>query len=354
MEYNIQSHLDKNTTINLGSFYTPRFIVEKVYDILEKHIKLDDYVFLDSSCGYGDFFIKNLKYVGCDIDEIALRKVRNAKIIHSNSLLNTSRKKFNIDDDEKLIIIGNPPYNDKTSIIRSHIKQELFSCDKTLYYRDLGISFLRSYEVINPDFVCVLHPLSYLIKKTNFNALNKFKDNYRLIDNLIISSEIFTPKSNTFFPIVIALYKKDRYGMNYEYIKNYIFKTIEGDIFSLSDYDSIANYVNKYPNHNDPREAVAYFHTLRDINALKRNQTFMSTKNFNSVKVFKNNLKYYIYIHFFKKYAYLLPYYFGNLEIFIDNKEFLKIENEFLNFFYKKKYDENKIKNYFYALFNLD
>uniref|UniRef100_UPI0025C10F13 R.Pab1 family restriction endonuclease n=1 Tax=Campylobacter sp. TaxID=205 RepID=UPI0025C10F13 len=51
-------------------------------------------------------------------------------------------------------------------------------------------------------------------------------------------------------------------------------------------------------------------------------------------------------------YAYLLPYYFGNLEIFIDNEKFLKIENEFLNFFYKKKYDENKIKNYFYTLFN--
>lgn len=31
-------------------------------------------MFLDSSCGYGDFFVKNLNYVGADIDEVALEK----------------------------------------------------------------------------------------------------------------------------------------------------------------------------------------------------------------------------------------------------------------------------------------
>ncbi|WP_227484187.1 hypothetical protein [Campylobacter sputorum] len=33
-----------------------------------------------------------------------------------------SREKFGIEKDTNLIIIGNPPYNDKTSIIHSHIK----------------------------------------------------------------------------------------------------------------------------------------------------------------------------------------------------------------------------------------
>ncbi|EAL7829822.1 hypothetical protein DV504_07780, partial [Campylobacter jejuni] len=56
--------------------------------------------------------------------------------------------------------------------------------------------------------------------------------------------------------------------------------------------------------------------------------------------------------HFFKKYSYLLPYYFGNLDIFINHHNFLKIEDEFLNYFYEKSYNENKIKDYFYNLFN--
>ncbi|WP_254064924.1 SAM-dependent methyltransferase [Campylobacter sp. CCUG 57310] len=346
---NKQTHLSKNQTINLGSYYTPKFVVDIVYDMLGKYINFNDFVFLDSSCGYGDFFTKNLKYIGADIDEVALKKVsRDVLKIHTNSLLNLSRDKFEIQATDNLVIIGNPPYNDKTSIVRNSIKKELFSMDKNLEHRDLGISFMRSFEVLKPEFVCVLHPLSYLIKQTNFNALAKFKNNYKLIDAVIISSEIFTSNSNTFFPIIIALYEKNSLGMSYEFIKNYEFKTYESNKFCLSDFDFIGNYVQKYPNHNDNREAVAYFHTLRDINALKRNRTFVKTQGANTVKVFAENLKYYCYIDHFKRFANNLPYYFGNLDVFIDNNKFLEISDEFLNTKGSKnidKYFKTLIKN---------
>ena len=121
----MQKHLNKIDTINLGSYYTSRFIVDIVYQICERRIKnLDDFLFFDSSCGYGDFFIKNYKYLGADIDKIALNKVdKSIKIINTNSLLDVSRAKFSIDENENLIIIGNPPYNDKTSIINNSIKK---------------------------------------------------------------------------------------------------------------------------------------------------------------------------------------------------------------------------------------
>lgn len=344
---NKQSHLTKNQTINLGSYYTPKFVVDIVYDMLSKYINFSDFIFLDSSCGYGDFFTKNLKYIGADIDEIALKKVPNNVVtIHTNSLLNLSREKFGIQESENLVIVGNPPYNDKTSIVRNSIKKELFGIDKNLEHRDLGVSFMRSYEILKPEFVCVLHPLSYLIKRTNFNALAKFKANYRLLDALVISSEIFTPNSSTFFPIIIALYEKKRLGMSYEFIKSYKFKTYEGKEFCLNDFDFIGNYVQKYPNHNDTREAVAYFHTLRDINALKRNQTFMKAQGANTVKVFAENLKYYCYINHFKRFANNLPYYFGNLDVFIDNDKFLKISDEFL-----ATSSSIKVQNYFLNLY---
>lgn len=204
--FNQQKHLNKDLSINLGSFYTPQILTQKAYELLQKHIHLTkDFVFLDNSCGYGDFFIKDLNYIAADIDKKALeilqeKNLKNLKIIHTNSLENLNRAKFSIKQNDNLIIIGNPPYNDRTSIIKAGLKKELFACDGNLKHRDLGISFLRSYDVLNPKFICVLHPLSYLIKQSNFKALNSFRQNYKLIDDLIISSQFFTPNSNTFFP----------------------------------------------------------------------------------------------------------------------------------------------------------
>ncbi|MBR7118051.1 MAG: hypothetical protein IKC84_01580 [Helicobacteraceae bacterium] len=343
----MQKHLNKIDTINLGSYYTPRFIIEIAYQICERRIKnLDDFLFFDSSCGYGDFFIKNYKYLGADIDKIALNKVnKSIKIINTNSLLDVSRAKFSIDENENLIIIGNPPYNDKTSIINNSIKKEVFKIDSKLIHRDLGISFLRSFAVLKPQYICVLHPLSYLIKQTNFNALFDFKNNYKLVDCLVISSAFFT-NSKTFFPIAIALYEKNNKGMDFNFIKNYEFKTYEGQTFVLNKFDFIGNYITKYPNPKDSRKEVAYFHTMRDINALKRNATFMPNYNSNTIRVFSENLKYYYYVHHFKKFAKDLPYYFGNLDVFINHKEFVKIENDFLSFD-----DNSSIKNYFDRLF---
>lgn len=344
----MQTHLDHTDTINLGSFYTPKFCVEMAYQMLEKVVNLQGFLLFDSSCGYGDFFIKKLKYLGADIDSCALEKVnKNIPTICTNSLFEVSRKKYHIADNEKLIIIGNPPYNDKTSIIRNNIKQDLFQIDDNLKHRDLGISFLRSYEILQAEWICVLHPLSYLIKKTNFNALKAFKNNYRLIDGVVISSEIFTPNSSAFFPIIIALYQKNKQGMDYEFIKNYSFKIYPNNhILCLRNFDFIGNYVQKYPNHKDARKEVAYFYTLRDINALKRSKTFLDKPQANAIKVFADNLKYYYYIHHFKQFANQLPFYFGNLDVFIDNEEFLSIADDF-----SQLKPNHKVQMYFEKLF---
>ena len=96
------------------------------------------------------------------------------------------------------------------------------------------MSFLLSYDKLQTDFVCVLHPLSYLIKKANFALLSKFAENYKLIDGIIISSHEFSDTSRGMaFPILIALYKRDRDGMNYDYIQNYQFKIKDDGLFSF-------------------------------------------------------------------------------------------------------------------------
>ncbi|EEU7446726.1 adenine methyltransferase, partial [Campylobacter jejuni] len=140
-------------------------------------------------------------------------KIPNKSIKIINALVNPNRKNYDIKNNEKLIIVGNPPYNDKTSKSKKHLKEINYEVDDELKHRDIGISFLKSYVKLNPDYICILHPLSYLIKQQNFKSLKEFKDNYILKDGIIISSKYFTKGSE--FPIIIGFYEKGQ--MDFEY-----------------------------------------------------------------------------------------------------------------------------------------
>lgn len=339
-----QNHLSYKDTINFGSYYTPNKIVELTYSIILKNIKnIKDFVILDSSCGYGSFLLKNnigKKLVGVDIDSKAIveakKNTKNVNLFCQNSLLNVNRSNLTIKDNEKIIIVGNPPYNDTKSIIRNSIKDSSIQSkiDADIKTRDLGMSFLLSYDKLKADYICVLHPLSYLIKKANFALLSKFAKNYKLIDGIIISSHEFSNTSRGMaFPILVAFYKRDENGMNYDYIQNYQFKVKDDGIFRLKDFDTIINYVQKYPNKNFLNKndrPVAKFWTLRDINALKRNKTFIDEDTYNTVYVLMEKLPYYCYIDIFKQYADRMPYFIGNCDVIIDNKKFNNIKECFI------------------------
>ncbi|MDR0304742.1 MAG: Eco57I restriction-modification methylase domain-containing protein [Chitinispirillales bacterium] len=364
-------HLDFETRVNFGSFYTPPHLVAKVYEMIEKNVpETGKYVFLDTSCGYGNF-LDGINSIGADIDEEALLFARkqNEKIsfFNHNSLKNVCRHSYGLNENSQIIIVGNPPYNDTTSQIRNSMKSKKTDIDFDLKSRDLGLSFLLSYDKLQPNFICVLHPLSYLIKEANFNALKNFTKNYILKDGVIVSSGDFVKTSKTVqFPIIIAFYEKNSYGMDYSYIKKYRFKTEDGKKFAINDFDSIGNYVSKYPNFTsvEKNDAVAYFYTMRDINALKRAKTFLENEINNSLRVVEENFAYYCYVDVFKEYIKNLPYYFGNSDVFINIDEFLKIKNcfveksvskyDFLSKKIKKTVDKNTnfaINGYFRNLF---
>lgn len=368
----LQAHLSKIKTINLGSFYTPDFVVNIAYDMLFKYIKKGDardFMLLDSSCGYGNFLQSPLKYstinfkqkIGVDIDEKAINFAKNKFVdskdcilfLYSNSLYKLNRMKFNIKDDDKLIIIGNPPYNDRTSIVQNHIKNSAdILIDSNLKSKDFGISFLLSYNELKADYICVLHPLSYLIKQSNFKTLKNFAKNYFLLDSLIINSKIFCPKSSGFFPILIALYKRDVCGMDYDYIKNYSFRTIEDKVIRLSHFDYISKYIDKYPNSKRVLESqkVVMIYTMRDINALRRSKTFITKTCSNAINVPESKYSLYCYVDVFKQIITHIPYYFGNCDILIDYPKFKDLESEFIKASKTKILTQNII-NYFKNLF---
>lgn len=335
-----QCHLAYKERINLGSYYTKNELVSLVYRLLRKNVqRLTDHVLIDTSCGYGSFFNQKdlpLRKIGADIDPDAVQKAsannNGVSFICHNSLLDVSRANYRLSEKDKIIIVGNPPYNDKTSIIRKSLKQDIKSIDADLKTRDLGISFLLSYNKLNSDYICVLHPLSYLIKKANFSLLRPFVENYKLLDSVVISSFEFSETSRgTPFPILIALYQRDGEGMDYHFIEHYNFRTKEGKSFRLSSFDPIAHYVSKYPNgkYVNPRDVVAKFWTMRDINALKRSRTFIEETTMNTVFVTSQKLDYYCYVDIFKKYIQHVPYYFGNCDVMIDREDFERLRDVF-------------------------
>jgi hypothetical protein len=328
-----QTHLNYQSRVNFGSYYTNKNFVDNAWSMVDSLIDKDT-IIIDTSCGYGNFLKNNSKIIGADIDEFAINKAKkqysNVKFFHTNALQNVSRQTYNIGNN-KLCIIGNPPYNDTTSIIRNGIKTTKFIIDKDIKTRDLGMSFLLSYQKLSADIICVLHPLSYLIKPANFNLLKKFNKEYRLKKAQIISSQTFKDSSKSMaFPIIIALYQKDNQGMDFDFIKDFAFKE-NNKTFKLNNFDTIKNYVAKYPNKKQTAQKDdILFWTMRDINALKRNQTFVKKHSANTIIIDKNKLDYYIYIDVFKQFSKHIPYYLGNCDVLINNDLFQEYKTFFI------------------------
>lgn len=360
------NHLTKEDIIKNGSIFTPNHIVKKAKELLKPMITKEDAV-LDMGVGYGAFVSKFLdlsdNIIATDMDEDSILLVEklfpNVKTFLENSLLNISRKKYGIVDKTRLFVIGNPPYNDTTSQYKSGQKGSS-EMDDAVKSRDLGISFMKAYALLEPEYVCVLHPLSYLIKRTNFNALGIFKDNYKLKIGIIFSSKEFESinKSNVEFPVVIALYKRDTKGMIFDNIKTFTFSTFNSPLFfRLEAFPTIDGVIPKYPS-KTKNIGDLEFYTLRDINALKRNKTFLEKTNKNGIKVEMKDIYKYAWLDYFKHHFNPENYYlYGNLSPLYTKKiEYPEVKKELLyyivntnkvmsNYYKKHKKEINEIYN---------
>ena len=355
MKLSVNTHLSKEEIIKNGSFFTPNYIVNLVVDQVKDKLS-NETVVIDFGVGYGAFAsaflnLPHKRIIATDNDEKSIEFVNKyidgVDTYLENSLLNINREKYGLNNDE-LIIIGNPPYNDVTSQYKKGEKGH-FEMDEDVSARDLGISFLKMYAKLGPKFICVLHPLSYLIKKTNFSSLGSFKDNYRLVSGIIFSSKHFESikKNNIEFPVVAALYERQQGGMDFEYIQNFEFNIYLKDVtFTISSYKTIDGIVKKYPS-KDKSDDDLQFYTLRDINALKRNKTFLTGHCANGIKITKDNIHYYAWLDLFKHnftagdYDFL----FGNLSPLITEK----IEdNDFKTRLISYVLNENKVVNNYY------
>ncbi|PIP42179.1 hypothetical protein COX18_01250 [Candidatus Desantisbacteria bacterium CG23_combo_of_CG06-09_8_20_14_all_40_23] len=311
MQVNLAEHLPKNERIQLGSYYTPEKLVKLVHESIKPYLenKKKNVILFDSAGGCGAFLfdMKNYDYriADCDLEACSFLKQHFSRhnIFRTNSLKEVNRDKYLIPLSAFLIMIGNPPYNDTTSEFKNGEKGQNI-CDEDLFDRDLGVSFLKSYHKLKANVVCVLHPLSYLIKETNFKRLKDFKNNYKLIRGEIFSSALFRGTGTVKFPILVALYEKNPLGMTFEYIRQFQFDILNSDKkFILSNYNTTDGYINKYPpRKNDITDSPIglYYWTFRDMNSLKKNTSFITKKHPNGVVVSLENFYKYAYLYSLK------------------------------------------------------
>src|SRR3972149_3894570 len=357
MQVNLAEHLPKNERIQLGSYYTPERLVHRVYDFIQPYVdnKKKKVVIFDSAGGCGAFLfgIKQCDYRIADRDLNACRFLKQhfnqQNVFHTNSLIEVNRAKYFISPSAFLIMIGNPPYNDTTSEFKNGEKGQNI-CDEDLYDRDLGISFLKSYHKLNADVVCVLHPLSYLIKEANFKRLRDFKDNYKLIKGEIFSSVLFHGTGTVKFPILVALYEKTLSGTTFDYIRKFQFDVLDSSRkFILSEYKTTDGYIDKYPpRKNDIKESPIglYYYTFRDFNSLTQNTSFMLIKHPNSIVVTLENFYKYAYLYSLKSLfnpedAWL----YGNLSPLVDMKEVERDKELYVSYAIKTNRIFREIKN---------
>ena len=311
MQAHTAEHLPKYKKVQLGGYYTPEKLVTRVYNSIQPYLLSNkkNVVIFDSAGGCGAFLVNlsrnDYRIADCDGEacEFLRQRFDTDKVFHTNSLIEVHRDKYSIPSTAFLIIIGNPPYNDITSEFRNGEKGEII-CDEDLHDRDLGVSFLKSYNKLKADIVCVLHPLSYLIKEINFKRLRDFRDNYRLIKGEIFSSALFSGTGFGKFPIVVALYERNTAGMTFDYIRSFKFDVLDIDKkFVLSNFRTTDGYINKYPpRKNDIKKSPIglYYYTFRDFNSLKKNASFITKEHPNGIVVTLENFYKYSYLYSLK------------------------------------------------------
>lgn len=322
------THLDRDDRVKLGAYYTPDDLVARVHELIAPYggrTGVRSVVF-DPAAGYGAFLQGlNGEVRAADIDDAAVARLRAMlpmeSVYHGNSLREPTRVRYRIGETDTLIVVGNPPYNDTTSEFRNGRKGRN-GADADLQDRDLGVSFLRSYARLRADVVCVLHPLSYLIKPANFRRLKEFSTHYRLRRGLLFSSARFGQTGGTKFPVVIALYERGA-GMDYDDVRTFAFEVLEsGGTFRLDAFTTTDGLINKYPPRKQgPRESDLglYYYTFRDINSLLRNAGFMTVPHYNGIVVMRREFHRYAYLHAFKRFfAPVDAWLYGNLSPLVD------------------------------------
>ena len=333
-------YLPSPKRVSMGQFATPANLTKAVEDLVRPQLdSMPDACVFDPAVGMGALLqpFKGHRLVGWDIDQTAVRIMKEmgfTNVGHGNSLVNVSRKRFGIGEDEKLIIVGNSPYNDGSSQHKRQLKtvtpNTAAICDPDIQARDVGMSFMLAAAKLDPVAICLIHPASYLIKEANFKLLRQFSAKYRLEMALLCSSEEFGLRG-TPFPVVVALYKPGT--MDYSHIENFEFEVYHntssvlldsGKRLKLANLETTKGFIRNLP----PKAGMAttsdigiYHFNYRDANYVITSATLTTKPSASTIPVQFCELEKYAYLNCFRRY-FGKDFVFGNLNPLVRKSDF--------------------------------
>lgn len=386
VRHNWSSYQPESKKAGMGKYYTPVHPVELVQQMLAPILTRHPNAYVaDLAAGCGAFIgaFEDYNVIGRDIDPDAVDVLLDMGFVNvkeANSLLDVSRVNLGIGADDVLVINGNPPWNDASSMNKRYgtDKKDALSIhtDPDVRAKDLGLSFLKAYAKLSPTAICVLHPLSYLIKSTNFRQLGSFASKFKLTRGVVFSSNEFADlATKTPFPVVVALYEPGE--MTFEDIQTFPFEVFDwvtpedngagagrapaplialtpdsapsapnepapaaqtelmqvqpeapvfqgtGQLLVLSHIETIDGLIRKYP----PTKGMAQTsdiglcqYNLRDANSLITSGGFSSSNDDNSVPVQFAEWRQYAYLNTLKR-NFGKDFVFGNLSPLVSRED---------------------------------
>jgi predicted RNA methylase len=336
---------DPKDRVQKGQFYT----TPKVAELFKEQMDLllgtlpKDTVILDPAAGTGNLTLQfpTHRTVNCDIDAgpvAILQELGCEDVVHGNSLLGASRRKFHLKDTDSLVLGMNPPFNNQTSMHHRDLKAgHEQACDQALKCRDLAGSFLKLGVALGAKGMVVIHPFALLSKATNFKGLGKFTQKFRLNQGVLVSSAEFGLKG-TPFAVLIGTYLPG--SMSYEDVRQMelpIYRTVDGDLLHQGELLKLAHanpnttklIRSSVPTKEMPQDSQVGLHifNFRDINNVMSSAGFTTVKSSSTIPIQMSNLGHYAYIHCMRRY---LPpdFAIGNLDPLVrqadlDNTDFM-------------------------------
>lgn len=306
----------------LGAFYTPPLLAELIKEMLQPTLDaLNDPVVFDSAAGLGGILGAFDEYtvVAADVDAkivAALGDMGYVNVHYGNSLKTVSRTAYGIEETADLVIALNPPFSGACGC------EMMNEADGGVVTKDLGMSFLLAAAKLKPEAICVLHPLSFLSKRTNFEQLEPLASNYKLLKGVVVSSADFEPSlGKTPFPVVAALYVPG--SMTFADIGEFAFDIYEQQRGSMMDtgkrlilnaIKTTDEFIRKYP----PKKGMdhvsdigIYQYNFRDANFVIAKGALSCSLTDSSIPVRYHQLGLYSYINCFKRH-FGVHFVFGN------------------------------------------
>ena len=305
--------------VRLGQFYTPEHVTAQFKELLDPVLDLlpKNTVLLDPAVGTRALLSLDNSHrcIGADIDPRAVAinaELGYDDVLETNSLCDVSRAKFGVGESDPLVLVMNPPFNNKTSMHhRAEKTGQVHTCDAAVAAPDLGVSFLKLGVVLKADAMVVIHPWSLLGKQNNFRDLGSFSSDYRLTQGAIFSSAEFGLKGEE-FPVLIGVYRPG--SMTYEDFRQMelpIYRNVggtlmhDGEFLKLAHAQSLTKPIRGGTPTKDMRqdsEFGIYQFNLRDNNNVKSTANLTTKRSSSTIPVQASNLGHYSHINCLRRY----------------------------------------------------